>query len=154
MTTTERPVVLTDMQSFSRWSLVGFACSASAIGTGVMAAVGTGLGAAPLYVGLGMAPVLIAAGAVGLWRLGRRWMRGLTAPQLLLHLQNERPSRGYRIVMPFGLAMLALGICLSLAYPARPSGLAQACVHRLARRRRHLGAVRRHRRPGFDRHYG
>ena len=124
MTTTERPVILTGMQSaVSGWGVVGLAFSASAIGTGVIAAFATGLGDAPLHVGLGMAPALIGAGAVGLWRLMRRWTRGLTAPQLLLHLQNERPLLVYRIFMPVSLAMLAVGIWLSLAHPARPSSL-------------------------------
>jgi hypothetical protein len=124
MTTSERPVVLVGMQSaVTGSSLVGLAFSASAIGTGVIAAVGTVLGNAPLWVGLGMAPVLVGAGAVGLRRLMQRWTRGLTAPQLLLHLQNERPLLVYRIFMPVSLAMLAIGIWLTLASPGRPSSL-------------------------------
>ncbi|MFY9342494.1 MAG: hypothetical protein WAT39_08385 [Planctomycetota bacterium] len=124
MTTTERPVVLPGMQSaVSGWRLIGFAFSASAIGTGIIAGVGTAMGSAPPWVGLGMAPLLIGAGALGLWRLMRRLTRGLTAPQLLLHLQNERSLLVYRIFMPVSLSMLALGIGLSVAHPAQPSSL-------------------------------
>jgi len=120
----QRPVVLPGMQAaVSGWNLVVLAFSASAIGTGTMVAIGACMGSAPPWVGFGMAPLLLGAGTTGLLRSMRRWTRGLTAPQLLVHLQNEKSLVTYRIFMPIALTLLAIGLVSSLLWTVRPSSL-------------------------------
>lgn len=107
----EASIVLPGMQSaLSGWTLIAAACSASILGVGIVAAVQGARGAMPATVGLVVSIVGMALGVTGLLLTLPRWTRRLSAPQLLVHLQSERPLLLYRLFFVASLAMFAAGI--------------------------------------------
>jgi len=114
MKANEPSIVLPGMQSvLTGFGLLATACSASVFGVGVVAALQTFRGAMPLAVGLVMAPIGLGFGAAGLFVMLGRWSNRLSAPHLLVHLQNERPLLLYRVFFVASLAMLVAGFVLS-----------------------------------------